>query len=167
MSKEKSWKFWNQIYRCVLDYTSEHPPPPLSAGGGVKLLPRFQKGGLERTLTLRGRLLEKRGVTFSRVGRGCNFTQKNKQIKSEIFNEKKKFKNKNIFLSFLRIQIGKGGAWTVCRFKRGLARKRGLVFLKRDWYPDAHYDYHLQSDSITIWPAEFQKLLKMTSGNRF
>ena len=34
--------------------------------------------------------------------------------------------------------LPKRGAWTVWRFKRGLARKRGGVF-KGGWYPNAHY----------------------------
>ena len=34
----------------------------------------------------------------------------------------------------------KGGAWTVCWFKGGLARKRGGgVFLRGGWDPNAHY----------------------------
>ena len=40
----------------------------------------------------------------------------------------------------------KGRAWTVCRFKGGgggLARKRGMVFLRGGWYPDAHYELHI------------------------
>ena len=33
----------------------------------------------------------------------------------------------------------KGETWTVCQFKGGLARKRGGVFLRGGWYPNAHY----------------------------
>ena len=64
-------------------------------GEFLNLLPNFQKGGggLDRTSTLRGALLER--VTFFR--RGCNFYKKDK-LKSEIFNDKKKFISKNIFL---------------------------------------------------------------------
>ena len=62
-------------------------PPPISAGGGLSLQPNFQKGGLDRISTFRGRLLEKSRVTFFR-GRGCNFHIKNK-LKSEMFNDKK------------------------------------------------------------------------------
>ena len=41
---------------------SLHPPSPLSAGGGgMNLLPNFQKGGHDGTSTLRGGLLEKKG----------------------------------------------------------------------------------------------------------
>ena len=60
---------------------------------GLNLLPNFQKGGLDRTSTLRGGLLEKRG---SLSGGVAIFTPK-KPLKSEIFNDKK-FINKNIFL---------------------------------------------------------------------
>ena len=72
--------------------------PPLSAeggGGGLSLQPNFQKGVLDKTSTFRGGLLGKTGVTFFRGG--CNFHRKNK-LKSEIFNNKKKFISKNIFL---------------------------------------------------------------------
>ena len=32
-------------------------------------------------------------------------------------------------------------AWTVCRFKGGLAKKEGLAFFRgRNWYPNAHYE---------------------------
>ena len=34
--------------------------------------------------------------------------------------------------------LKRGGAWTVCWFKGGLARKKGLCFW-RGWYPNAHY----------------------------
>ena len=48
---------------------------PLSAGGwGLNLLPNFQKRGLDRSSTLRGRLLEKRRVTFFRGV--CNIYKK-------------------------------------------------------------------------------------------
>ena len=53
----------------------------------------FEKGGeLDRTLILRGRLLEKRGVTFLR---GLHFLQKKKKMK---YLMTKNFINKNIFL---------------------------------------------------------------------
>ena len=70
---------------------SVHPRPFLLRGGwggGVEPPTKFQKGGLNRTSTFRGGLLEKRGVTFSREGGGFNFHIKNK-VKSEIFNDKK------------------------------------------------------------------------------
>ena len=67
-----------------------HRVPP-SLLRRLNLQPNFQKkGGLERTSTLRGGLLAKRGVTFCR-GKGarcCKFHQKNK-LKSELFNGKK------------------------------------------------------------------------------
>ena len=70
--------------------------PPCSAGaeGGVESPTKVSKRWLDRTSTFRGGLLGKRGVTLFRVG--CNFHIKNK-IKSEIFNDKKKFIRKNIF----------------------------------------------------------------------
>ena len=45
------------------------------------------------------------------------------------------------------------GAWTVCQFKGGFARKRGLVFLKGDWYQNAHYG---QTDGKSDPPKENQ-----------
>ena len=57
-------------------------------GGGVEPPTKFQNRGLDRTSTVRGGLLEKRGVTFSRERGGFNFYIKNK-VKSEIFNDKK------------------------------------------------------------------------------
>ena len=36
----------------------------------------------------------------------------------------------------------KRGAWTVFRFKGwGMASKRGVVFLRECWYPNAHYGF--------------------------
>ena len=33
-------------------------------------------------------------------------------------------------------------AWTVCKFKGGLLKKRGVMFSKGgSWYPNTHYDY--------------------------
>ena len=65
------------------------PPPPFLQGRGLNLLPNFQKGWrLDRTSTLRGGLLEKRGVTLRGGGGGVAIFQKNK-LKSEIFNYKK------------------------------------------------------------------------------
>ena len=32
-----------------------------------------------------------------------------------------------------------GGAWTVCRFKKGLGKKEGSVFLRVSRYSNAHY----------------------------
>ena len=48
-------------------------PPPASfcrGGGGLNLLPIFQKGGFDRTSAFRGGLLGKSGVTFSKGGGG-------------------------------------------------------------------------------------------------
>ena len=52
-------------------------------GGGLNLLPNYQKGGAREDL--RGGLLEKRGLTF---GGGVAILQKN-EMKSEIFDDKK------------------------------------------------------------------------------
>ena len=65
----------------------------------------FKKGGLDKTSTFRGGLLGKRVVVFFRGG--CNFYIKNK-LKSEIFNDKKKF-IKKIFLSV----ITKNSNWEI------------------------------------------------------
>ena len=46
-------------------------------------------GVLDRTATIRGVLLGKKGVTFVWGGGGVQFSQKNK-LKSETFNDKKK-----------------------------------------------------------------------------
>ena len=77
-----------------------HPLPPphpvLLGGGDWTCYQIFKKGGkLDKTSTLRGGLLEKRGVTFLR---GIAILQKKNKLKSEIFNDKKKCINKNIFL---------------------------------------------------------------------
>ena len=78
--------------------------PPICWGEELNLLPNFQKGGgLDTTLIFRGRLVGKRGGgdLFEGGGgrgeEGSNFYIKNNQ-KSEIFNDKKKFVNKNLFL---------------------------------------------------------------------
>ena len=87
-----------------------HPPPPtpLSAGGGLEPPTKFSNsGGLDRSFTFRGGLLEKReviffrGVMVERVRGGgvFNFHIKNK-LKSEIFNDKKKFISKNFKYEF-------------------------------------------------------------------
>ena len=71
------------------DYFFIHSVHPPFSAGRLNLPPNFQKkGGLDRTSTLRGELLEKKGVTFFRGEGGCNFTKKS-QLKSEIFNDKK------------------------------------------------------------------------------
>ena len=73
-------------------------PPPLSAGGvggGVNILPNFQKWGARQDLRFLRMVAEKEGATFFRGG--CNFLTKNK-LKSGMFNDKKKFINKNALL---------------------------------------------------------------------
>ena len=47
-------------------------------------------------------------------------------------------KNLNIIGIHWKIQFLGGGCWTVCIFKGGLAKKRG-VFLRQGWYPNTHY----------------------------
>ena len=66
--------------------------PPLSAGrvgGGVNLLPNLQKWALAVSQSLE-RVAGKEEVT-------CSFHTKSK-VKSEIFNGKKVYKQKNVFL---------------------------------------------------------------------
>ena len=75
-------------------------PPFLLGGGGLNLLPNFQKVGLDRTSNFRGRLVGKRWVTFfggGGEGGGSKFYIKDK-LKSEILNDKKQLINKNSFL---------------------------------------------------------------------
>ena len=67
-------------------------------GGGVEPPTKFSKrvrggGGLDRTSTFRGGLLGKRGGDFFQGS--CNFHTK--KLKSEIFNDKKKFMAKIFF----------------------------------------------------------------------
>ena len=72
---------------------------PLSAGGGegeeLSLQPNFQKGGLTGPQVLEG-AAGKEAMTF--FSGGCNFHIKNK-LKSEIFNDKKVYKQKYFSLS--------------------------------------------------------------------
>ena len=64
--------------------------PPFCWEGGVEPPTIFSKGGgLDRTSTLRGGLLEKRRVTFFR---GVAIVTKKSKLKSEIFNDKKVYK---------------------------------------------------------------------------
>ena len=56
-----------------------------------------QKGGLGRIQFLEEGCWERGGWPFSGKEEGCSFFVKNK-LKSEIFNDKKKFINKNVFL---------------------------------------------------------------------
>ena len=60
----------------------------------MNLLPNFQKGGAQ-DLNFEKGVAGKEGVTFFRGV--AIFTKK--KLKSEIFNDKKKIINKNIFLS--------------------------------------------------------------------
>ena len=65
--------------------------------GGLNLQPNFLKeGGYVTGPQLLEGIAGIEGVTFSGGG-GCKFYIKNK-LKSEIFNDKKKFTSKNIFL---------------------------------------------------------------------
>ena len=61
---------------------------PLSAGGVLRLLLNFQKGGLDRISVFRG------GVYCWPFRGGCSFYIKNK-LKSETFNDKKVHKQKS------------------------------------------------------------------------
>ena len=70
-------------------------PPPLCRGGEPPT--KFSKrGGLTEPQLLEGVTGKEEGDFFQWVG--CNRHIKNK-LKSEIFNDKKKFISKNIFLS--------------------------------------------------------------------
>ena len=72
---------------------SVHPAPFLQGVGGWYSDQIFKKEGLERPQLLEG-VAGKEGVTFFREGR--YFEIKNK-LKSDMFNDKKKFINKNAF----------------------------------------------------------------------
>ena len=54
-------------------------------------------------------------------------------------------------------ELPKKGAWTVCRFKGSLARKRGLVFLRRgvDTLMDTIV---LSAQLLWFWPSNFYVL---------
>ena len=56
---------------------------------GLNLLPNFQKGWFDRTSTLRGGCWKRRGNFFQ----GVAILQK-KKLNSEIFNDKKSYKQK-------------------------------------------------------------------------
>ena len=64
----------------------------VGGGGVLKLLPNFQKGGLDRVLIFRRELLGKRRLPFQG---GVQFLHKN-ELKFETFNDKK-FINKIFF----------------------------------------------------------------------
>ena len=119
-------------------------PPSLSAGGGdggeLNLLPKFQKGELEKTSTLRRGLLEKSGVIFFTGGLQF-YNNKNTHThththKSEILNDKK-----FIFCAFTKKSDVKerggrgGGGGEFADLRGGLARKRGVVFLRGGLIP--------------------------------
>ena len=38
------------------------------------------------------------------------------------------------------LKMEEGGAWTLCRFKRRLGKRKGVVFLRGDRYPNASYE---------------------------
>ena len=69
----------------------------LSAGGeGLNLLPNFQKEGFWQDLNFER---EVGGIEGGNFFQGeLQFLQKKNKLKFEIFNDKKKFINKNIFL---------------------------------------------------------------------
>ena len=75
---------------------SVHPSPPFYKGGGeLSLQPNFQKGwGLTEPQLFEGGCWERGGDFFQG---GCNFYIKY-ELKSEMFNDKKNFISKNIFL---------------------------------------------------------------------
>ena len=84
-----------KLVNGFFDIVCAHLPPP--AGEGLSLLPNFQKGGgsLTGSQFLEGGCWERGGVTF--FMEGCSFYIKSK-LKSEIFNDKKVYKQKNVFL---------------------------------------------------------------------
>ena len=53
-----------------------------------------------------------------------------------------------------------GGAWTVCQFKGGggLGKKEGVVFLRRGWYPSAHY---VNQSNRKRWGARLVSVIKL------
>ena len=79
----------------LLPWVLWHSVHPRFCWGGLNLSPNFQKGGLDRTSTLRGGCWKRGGVTFFRGG--LQFLHK--KLKSEIFNNKKVYKQKYFFLS--------------------------------------------------------------------
>ena len=87
---------WFWINQHFLSIHSMHPcPPPPFCKGGIEPPTKFSKRGeLTEPQLLEGGCWE-RGDDFFQGG--CNFHIKNK-LKSEIFNEKKKFISKNVFL---------------------------------------------------------------------
>ena len=80
-----------------------HSVHPSFCRDGLSLQPNFQKGGHDKTSTFRGGCWERWGDFFQ--GAGWNFHITNK-VKSEIFNDKKVFKQK-YFFSF----INKNSNW--------------------------------------------------------
>ena len=83
------------------------PPPPglpfffvLGVGGGLNLLPNFQKegGGLDRTFTFREVVAGKEGELFSR-GEGCNFYNKKINLNLKYLTTKSVYKQKYFSLS--------------------------------------------------------------------
>ena len=102
------------IYHSVHSPTPSLLPPPPFCWGGWTSYQIFKRGGLDRTSNLRGCWCK----------RGGNW---------KIW----------LFWGVYEKPISRGdyqkrGAWTVCRFKGGMARKRLQCFWG-GWYPDAHY----------------------------
>ena len=48
-------------------------------------------------------------------------------------------------------------AWTVCRFKGSLPKKKGIVFLRGAWYPNAHYVIYKNCIKTGIYPNAWKK----------
>ena len=72
---------------------------PFSAGRRLSLLANFQKdgGGLDRTSIFRGGVAVKKGMTFFPGGTGGGCFNIKSKLKSEIFNNKKVYKEKKRF----------------------------------------------------------------------
>ena len=89
--------WWKPYQACLWSvvYHSVHPTPFCWGEGGWTSNQIFKKGGLDRNSTFRGGLLGKRGQLFSG---GLQFSYKNK-LKSEIYNDKKVYKQKYFSLS--------------------------------------------------------------------
>ena len=97
----------------------------LSAGGWTSYQ-IFKKGGLDRTSTLRGRLLEKRDNFFQG---GVAILQKKNKLKSEIFNDKKSLWTK-IFFSV----ITKNSDWEILTKNLVTFKREDRVKDENLWY---------------------------------
>ena len=79
-SQKNTWRIVLFYFQCIYIV-----PPAKKGGGGLNLLPDFQKGGgLTGPQFLEGGCWERGGDFFQG---GCNFLTKDK-LKSEIFNDK-------------------------------------------------------------------------------